>query len=183
MRLIYITRKNPKPKVIWEEPHRRTSRRQSHLLQWKVPNFPLSNLPLPLRPSPPESNTPIQSSTPITTWTWLYHQKDNEIWILTTYCPYGNIANFSHTSRIHFSTNNTSFRPFKRMGCKCWILVAKTTSGFNSDRTIRQYARGLLLESPFVPSSTDRWAVRAKIRQRSDVWGAWECYYGKAPHP
>jgi len=33
--------------------------------------------------------------------------------------------------------------------------VAKTTSGFNSDRTIRQYAHGLLLESPFVPSSTD----------------------------
>jgi len=27
--------------------------------------------------------------------------------------------------------------------------VAKTTSGFNSDRTIRQYAHGLLLESPF----------------------------------
>jgi len=40
--------------------------------------------------------------------------------------------------------------------------VAKTTSGFNSDLTIRQYAHGLLLESPFLPSSTDRWAVRAK---------------------
>ena len=26
-------------------------------------------------------------------------------------------------------------------------------SGFNSDHTIRQYAHGLLLESPFVPSS------------------------------
>jgi len=44
--------------------------------------------------------------------------------------------------------------------------VAKTTSGFNSDQTIRQYAHGLLLESPFVQSSTDRWAVRAKIRQK-----------------
>jgi len=44
--------------------------------------------------------------------------------------------------------------------------VAKTTSGFNSDPTIRQYSHGLLLESPFVPSSTDRWAVRAKIRQK-----------------
>jgi len=44
--------------------------------------------------------------------------------------------------------------------------VAKTTSGFNSDRTIRQYAHGLLPESPFVPSSTDRWAVQAKIRQK-----------------
>jgi len=36
------------------------------------------------------------------------------------------------------------------------IIVAKTTSGFNSHRTIRQYAYGLLLESPFVPSGTDR---------------------------
>jgi len=44
--------------------------------------------------------------------------------------------------------------------------VAKTTSGFNSDRTIRQYAHGLLLKSPFVPSSTDCGAVRAKIRQK-----------------
>jgi len=30
--------------------------------------------------------------------------------------------------------------------------VAKTTSGFNSDHTIRQYAHSLLLESPFVPN-------------------------------
>jgi len=29
--------------------------------------------------------------------------------------------------------------------------VAKTTSGFNSDHTIPQYAHGLLLESQFVP--------------------------------
>jgi len=49
--------------------------------------------------------------------------------------------------------------------------VAKTTSGFNSDRTVRQYAHGLLLESPFVPSSTDRWAVRAKIRQNGRLGG------------
>jgi len=35
-----------------------------------------------------------------------------------------------------------------------------------SDRTIRQYAHGLLLESPFIPSSTDCGAVRAKIRQK-----------------
>ena len=34
--------------------------------------------------------------------------------------------------------------------------------------SIRQYAHGLLLESPFVPStcSTDCWAVRAKIKQK-----------------
>jgi len=44
--------------------------------------------------------------------------------------------------------------------------VAETTSGFNSDHTIRQYAHGLLLENPFVPSSTDCWTVRAKIRQK-----------------
>jgi len=34
------------------------------------------------------------------------------------------------------------------------------------DRTIRQYAHSVLLESPFVPSSTDCWAVRAKIKQK-----------------
>jgi len=45
--------------------------------------------------------------------------------------------------------------------------VNKTTSSFNSDRTIRQYAHGLLLESLFVPTSTDRWAVRVKIRQKN----------------
>ena len=30
------------------------------------------------------------------------------------------------------------------------FCTLKTTSGFNSDHTIRQYAHGLLLESPFV---------------------------------
>jgi len=34
--------------------------------------------------------------------------------------------------------------------------VAKTTSGFNSDHPIQQYARGLLLESPFVPVTIAR---------------------------
>jgi len=42
-------------------------------------------------------------------------------------------------------------------------MVTKTTSSFNSDLTIRQYAHDLLLERQFVPSSTDCWAVRAKI--------------------
>jgi len=46
------------------------------------------------------------------------------------------------------------------------IIMAKATSGFNSDRTIQQYAHGLLLENPLIPSSTDCWAVRAKIRQK-----------------
>jgi len=37
--------------------------------------------------------------------------------------------------------------------------------------TIRQYAPGLKLESPFEPSSTDCWAVRAKIRQNGHLGG------------
>jgi len=40
--------------------------------------------------------------------------------------------------------------------------MAKTTSSFNSDHTVRQYANSLLLDSPFVPSSTDHWAVWQK---------------------
>jgi len=39
-------------------------------------------------------------------------------------------------------------------------------SSFNFGKAIQQYAHGLLLESQFVPSSIDRWAVRAKIRQK-----------------
>jgi len=50
------------------------------------------------------------------------------------------------------------------------IFCTLKTSGFNSDRTIRQYARGLLLESPFAPSSTDCWTVRTKIRQKRPSW-------------
>ena len=52
-------------------------------------------------------------------------------------------------------------------GSKFRIIVAKTTSDFNSDCTIRQYAHGLLLDSPFLPSSTDCWALWAKIRQNA----------------
>ena len=37
--------------------------------------------------------------------------------------------------------------------------------------TIRQYAHGLKLESPFVPSSTDCWDVRAKMRQNGRLGG------------
>jgi len=46
------------------------------------------------------------------------------------------------------------------------IIVAKTTSGFISGHIIRQYAHGLLLESPLIPSSTDCCVVRANIRQK-----------------
>jgi len=38
-------------------------------------------------------------------------------------------------------------------------------------RTVRQYAHGLKLESPFIPSSTDCWAVWAKIRQKQQSGG------------
>ena len=46
-----------------------------------------------------------------------------------------------------------------------------TESGFNSDRTIRQYAHGLLLESKFLPSSTDCLAVRAKKGENGRLGG------------
>jgi len=44
--------------------------------------------------------------------------------------------------------------------------MAKTTSGFNSGHIIRQQAHGLLQESQSVQSSTNCWAVQAKIRQK-----------------
>jgi len=50
--------------------------------------------------------------------------------------------------------------------------VTKTTSGFNFDRTVHQYAQFcLLLESLFVPSSSDCWAVWAKMwKKRPSSW-------------
>jgi len=50
-----------KPKVIWEEPPRCPSRRQSHWLQWKVPNFHPPKTAHSLRRSLPKSNTPLQT--------------------------------------------------------------------------------------------------------------------------
>jgi len=55
------------------------------------------------------------SLTPLRSWTWLNRQKANKMTFPTISCLYGNIVNFSQTSRIHFSANNTSFRPFKPM--------------------------------------------------------------------
>ena len=46
-----------------------------------------------------------------------------------------------------------------------------TQSSFNSDHTIRQYAHGLLLESQFLPSSTDCLAVQAKISKNGRLGG------------
>jgi len=51
------------------------------------------------------------------------------------------------------------------------MIVAKTTSGLNSDRTVWQYTHGLLLESSFVPSSIDCWAIQAKIGQNGRLSG------------
>jgi len=53
--------------------------------------------------------------TPLRSWTWLYRQKANKTTFPIISCPYRNNVNFSHTSRIHFSAINTSFRPFKPM--------------------------------------------------------------------
>jgi len=51
------------------------------------------------------------------------------------------------------------------------FCTLKTTSGFNSDRTIPQCAHGLLLESLFVPSGTDRCSVWAKIGKNRRLGG------------
>ena len=76
---------------------------------------------------------------------------ENDLWASRT-CKQGNPSPFiGFWGYLHLSGS---------------IIVAKTTSGFNSDCTIQQYSHSLLLESPFVPSSTDRWVVRAKIRQK-----------------
>jgi len=60
----------------------------------------------------------ISPKTLLRSWTWLYLQTANKTTFPTISCPCGNIVNFSHTSWkwIHFSANNTSFRPFKWMG-------------------------------------------------------------------
>ena len=76
------------------------------------------------------------------------------------------------TSRTCKQGNPRTFRAFwGYLHLSGSIIVTKTTSGFNSDHIIRQYARGLLLESPFVPSSTNCWAVRAKTRQNGCLDG------------
>jgi len=48
-----------------------------------------------------------------------------------------------------------------------WDILKETCdiAKMSARCTIWQYAHGLLLESLFVPSSTDCWVVRAKLRQ------------------
>jgi len=53
----------------------------------------------------------ISPQLPLRSWNWLITRKPLKQ-IPTIYCLYGNILNFSRTSRIHFSANKTSFRPF-----------------------------------------------------------------------
>ena len=60
----------------------------------------------------------ISPKPALRSWTWLYRQKANKTTFPTISCPYRNSVNFSHTSRIHFSTNSTSFCPFKPMGLR-----------------------------------------------------------------
>ena len=50
---------------------------------------------------------------------------------------------------------------------KCyWLQESCAIAKITARCTIWQYAPGLQLESPFLPSCTNRWAVRAKIRQK-----------------
>ena len=65
--------------------------------------------------------------------TWLYHQKANKTTFPTISCQYGNIVNFSHTNRINFSANNTSFRPFK------WVRTDTHTDTQKWRQYIRQF--------------------------------------------
>ena len=69
------------------------------------------------------------------------------------------------------------------------IIVDKTTSGFNSDRRIQQYAHGLLLESQFVPSSTrdvnEARSVRGrgrghKVEAKAEAEAEAKCYEAEA---
>jgi len=54
-------------------------------------------------------------------WIWLYRQKDSKMTFPTISCPYRNTINFSRMSRIHFSANNMSFRPFKPQWRLDWV--------------------------------------------------------------
>jgi len=75
----------------------------------------------------------IFPKTLLRSWTWLYHQKANKTMFPTISCPYGNIVNFSHTSRIHFSANNTSFHPFK------WVRTDTDTQKWKQYICHRQF--------------------------------------------
>jgi len=77
----------------------------------------------------------ISPQPALRSWTWLYRQKANETTFPTIYCPYGNILNFSRTSRIHFSANNTSFCPFRPMG----LSVHRHTDTQKWKHSIRQF--------------------------------------------
>jgi len=90
------------------------------------------------------------------------------------------IVDFTHQRVPHISkTNFVTFLVFEICCISSLTDFAQTTSQQESCAiakmsawcTILQYAHGLKLESPFVPSSTDCWPVRAKIRQNGRLGG------------
>ena len=78
----------------------------------------------------------ISPKPSLRSWTWLYHHKDNKTTFPTISCSFGNNVSFSHTSRIQFSANNTSFRPFKPMG------MLTDTGGHTDTQKWKQYILG-----------------------------------------
>ena len=72
--------------------------------------------------------------------------------------------------RVVHSTVVKYLTTFRTQAFNAKLQTNNPKSGFNSDHTIRQYAHGLLLESQFLLSSTDCWAIRAKIRQKRPSW-------------
>jgi len=107
-------------------------------------------------------------------------RKANKTTFSTISCPYGNIINF-HT-RVEYISRRTirqsahsnqwmSVRTHTHTDRQTKVKTVYPLSILISDPTIRQYAHSLLLESPFVPSSSNCWAVRVKIRpKRPSQW-------------
>ena len=56
----------------------------------------------------------ISRKLQLLSWNQLNFPKGNEQTFPTVYCPYINIVNFPHTSRIHFCFQNTPFKPMGR---------------------------------------------------------------------
>ena len=101
---------------------------------------------------------------------WLHCASVYKLWTVHCYCPAASAhgrprpctvdcGRVVHSSQI---LNNIS-----DVGFLTQVMQTNNPeSGFNSNHTIRQYAHGLLLESQFLPSSTDCLTVQAKIRQK-----------------
>jgi len=96
----------------------------------------------------------ISPKAPLRFWTWLYLQKANKTTFPTIPFPYGNNVNFSHTSQIHFSANNTSFRPFKPMG----LIAHRQTLRHTDTQKWKQYILGGYNYSDRSEMTTSNWA-------------------------